>query len=544
MSTDLRHQRLLLRSAFALAALVYLGMIVLPTHLLVGICVADDAFYYQTIARNIASGLGSTFDGKNPTNGYHPLFMAVQIVLWKLAPAPLGTVPLRCGLALLALASLGTGWLVFDLVRRRLGRAAATVTALLWLGNPFVLLTTHAGVEAPLATCALAACLWWWNLRCADAPTTARPWVVLGILLGVAGLARTDSLLAGGVLLGFALSRQWRMHGWRSSARAFTATALPALSLVLPWLLWCWLRFGHLVQDSGRALSGYTWQAVWAAPDTGTKVLLLALGLVSVATGVARIAGGNGIITVLGLGTLLLVLAARRRRLTAAEPAAGASPLLAPFLLAAATIVLFYGLVFRFHQPWYLLTVWLALAVLGGHVQAHLVELASAADQAVGRPSWWRGGQRVLAALGLPALAMAIYVPTAVHELRTGVYPWQQTYLELGHRLRMGMPGRLGSFNAGIYGFFSNAPVVNLDGVVNGRAALAMRERRLLGYLREERVQFVLDHESTLRDRARWAEPELMQALVPLASFPNASNGGPIVLWRVRGARTLAGDGE
>ena len=37
----------------------------------------DDAFYYFGIARNVAHGHGSTFDGINPTNGYHPLWMLI-----------------------------------------------------------------------------------------------------------------------------------------------------------------------------------------------------------------------------------------------------------------------------------------------------------------------------------------------------------------------------------------------------------------------------------------------------------------------------------
>jgi len=34
----------------------------------------DDAFFYLKTAANFATGLGSTFDGINPTNGYHPLW--------------------------------------------------------------------------------------------------------------------------------------------------------------------------------------------------------------------------------------------------------------------------------------------------------------------------------------------------------------------------------------------------------------------------------------------------------------------------------------
>ena len=41
--------------------------------------VPDDAFYYLTVARNIAAGAGSTFDGVYFTNGYHPLWMLLLI---------------------------------------------------------------------------------------------------------------------------------------------------------------------------------------------------------------------------------------------------------------------------------------------------------------------------------------------------------------------------------------------------------------------------------------------------------------------------------
>ena len=40
----------------------------------------DDAFYYFGIARNIVAGHGSTFDGINATNGYHPLWMGICLI--------------------------------------------------------------------------------------------------------------------------------------------------------------------------------------------------------------------------------------------------------------------------------------------------------------------------------------------------------------------------------------------------------------------------------------------------------------------------------
>src|SRR3989344_1607797 len=47
----------------------------------------DDAFYYFQIGRNIAGGAGSTFDGMNATNGYHPLCMLVVTTFYSLFPS-------------------------------------------------------------------------------------------------------------------------------------------------------------------------------------------------------------------------------------------------------------------------------------------------------------------------------------------------------------------------------------------------------------------------------------------------------------------------
>lgn len=42
----------------------------------------DDSFFYVKTASNFVKGLGSTFDGINPTNGYHPLYFILLSVLF------------------------------------------------------------------------------------------------------------------------------------------------------------------------------------------------------------------------------------------------------------------------------------------------------------------------------------------------------------------------------------------------------------------------------------------------------------------------------
>ena len=48
--------------------------------------IVDDAFYYFKTASNIAKGLGPTFDGEHLTNGYHPLWMGLSVLIYNFIP--------------------------------------------------------------------------------------------------------------------------------------------------------------------------------------------------------------------------------------------------------------------------------------------------------------------------------------------------------------------------------------------------------------------------------------------------------------------------
>ncbi len=72
--------------AFALSMLLQLALNV-PRGLGALLLVQDDFFYYDKIAVSILHGHGSTFNGLVPTNGYHPLWMVVVVILNLILPA-------------------------------------------------------------------------------------------------------------------------------------------------------------------------------------------------------------------------------------------------------------------------------------------------------------------------------------------------------------------------------------------------------------------------------------------------------------------------
>jgi hypothetical protein len=111
----------------------------------------DDAYYYFKVAQNITEGRGSTFDGINPTNGYHPLWMIVSIPIFALARFDL-ILPLRVLLMVIAGFQAATAVLIHRLVKDNLSHAVAILAASFWAFNFYIHLNVYEyGLETPLA---------------------------------------------------------------------------------------------------------------------------------------------------------------------------------------------------------------------------------------------------------------------------------------------------------------------------------------------------------------------------------------------------------
>jgi hypothetical protein len=91
----------------------------------------DDAYYYFKVAQNISEGHGSTFDGINRTNGYHPLWMLVCIPVFALARFDL-ILPLRVLLLVMSGLSVATAILLYRLIGRIFAPAIGAIAALFW----------------------------------------------------------------------------------------------------------------------------------------------------------------------------------------------------------------------------------------------------------------------------------------------------------------------------------------------------------------------------------------------------------------------------
>ena len=155
----------------------------------------DDAYYYFKVAQNITLGLGSTFDGINLTNGYHPLWMLICIPIFALARFDL-ILPLRILLMVIAVLNAATAVLIYRLVKNNLSHAVAIVAASFWAFNIYIHhIIYEPGLETPLAAFAIVLFIYKLSQFEKDwrvIPVATRQIVTLGGIATIVMLSRLD----------------------------------------------------------------------------------------------------------------------------------------------------------------------------------------------------------------------------------------------------------------------------------------------------------------------------------------------------------------
>jgi hypothetical protein len=162
-----------------------------------------------------------------------------------------------------------------------------------------------------------------------------------------------------------------------------------------------------------------------------------------------------------------------------------------PILIIFPTIVfLFYAAYFWHHQIWYFLSIILFLIIL-------LCMLASVIANSIGK----NAAQKLVYTLFIITLTIfAIRFAVLYDE---GINPWQidmyKGALELKEYTNKNDTGA--AFNAGIYGYYGDRTIINLDGVVNNDIVVSRKLGiPLITYLNKNNVTFIIDYPCTLGD--------------------------------------------
>lgn len=163
----------------------------------------DDAYYYFKVAQNISAGHGSTFDGINQTNGYHPLWMLVCIPIFALARFDL-ILPLRILLVVMGGLSAATAVLFYRLIGKVFTPAIGAMAALYWAFSYDVLVRIYQpGLETGIAVFFVLLLVYknhefetaWRNHRVSN-----KQLLTLGFIAMLTVLSRLDLIFLAGML--------------------------------------------------------------------------------------------------------------------------------------------------------------------------------------------------------------------------------------------------------------------------------------------------------------------------------------------------------
>jgi hypothetical protein len=430
----------------------------------------DDAFYYYQVARNIVAGLGPTFDGVHPTNGFHPLWLLVLMPIFALLPGDLSPLRVVAGLetVLVALALVA----LFRTLRERLTIIEAMLIPMLLLALPGSRSILASGLESALLLWALILA-WKHYLHVAGSrlPGAGRS-LALGGWCAVAFLARPEAgLLVPAVLLlaGHRLSR---------SVASFSAFCLPPAITAIAYISWNRLMFGTWLPISGMTKSyqaASASPAIWLGrlidfPWLGREIILRARGAPSLLLLPVpdRVAG------IVLLGLFIGALWRWRTALAASVRRARVALL----LVVSGGMVVADLLVVGYLPVWYQGPILLSTACLLGMLGMR--------------------SRRLACGMLLVGLCCVLgRVPATAWMLRDATRYQAASRIRAAEWIRKNTrpSARIGSWNAGMLGYFSHRTVINLDGLANDISYYrwVTRGRRLEEYLIDERVSYLAD---------------------------------------------------
>ena len=262
--------------SFVIAATLLLAI---PFHVRPANFIVDDGFFYPQIARFIAHGQGSTFNGWMPTDGYHPLWMIVCVLAAKITSQSTALLQILGGVGdLLILFSLIV-LVKFAEVDRKRGVFAGVILLLFMsmvLAN-WRLLETDLALALQIATLAVVVPIF---------PTVQARlgrWrnVALGTLLGLVMLSRLDLVFFAATVLSYQLFSRRESVSASSRIRSTFVQGLIATILVLPYFVWNYRSFHHLEPVSGAIKS--TFPHINRHPGLSAIVFLIPVGFLLVA---------------------------------------------------------------------------------------------------------------------------------------------------------------------------------------------------------------------------------------------------------------------
>ncbi len=475
----LRHRYLpstsLQYGAFALALFVLVSFSFMPHSVQIRYQ-DDDAYYYFLTAYHLAQGHGPTFDGITTTTGFHPLYALLLTGIQMVFPVNKEWLP-TCANLLNTCAIFFTAYALYHAAKRLWNQTAARWAAFLWIINPHALILVYTGMEGSIYAAALGLFLLNGSRLFTTAASSSRllfPTVLAGCSASLCILSRTDSMILVILIIPLFL--------WLPAQSVLNRFALMALYVVLaflPYVLW--------------AVYCNAWTGDWIQGSAEMKTILRQWHTEH-------------------LGALGSVLYTFQLFLQWCFKSLIKTPMLKYLLLS----LIVFGLWKRVRLPFkmtashlYVHTLWLFLVLLGLAYAMHLNKMwtwyytpslliltliSSGILQTLIRSEPVSIFKRYLPYILIFTLLESYAYLTlksitgrnARHPIKLHVTEWINDHLPAD--------AVIGSWNAGIFAWNTESPVINLDGLINNDVpTLYQANGSICQYILDKKIDYIVE---------------------------------------------------
>ena len=469
----------------------YFSAVFLPIEKILSYFVIDDAFYYFKIASNIAKGLEPTFDGEYFTNGYHPFWMGLLVLIYYFIPADkILAVKVILGLSVILyfLTSLLIWKIISFFVKNEITQYILVGAYAL---NPWNLTFYLNGLETPLSLLFFS----WLILICLEifsGQDSGKNFILAGIISGLLILVRLDyGLFAAFTFLAIIWKRglDWKNLTW---------FCLPAALLAGPWFLYNKIYFGSFFPTSGLSYTLINHRLFFYKSRSLAKIILwsiynfggsLAFSLQTIGLPMlhyaieAWVRSAAWLLLLAGFLASPVIYLWKRRGLGFLKSAGWVT--FAIFLFGFLASVFVHGAIRWSGRPWYF-SVFPIIAIL------FAVLLLSE------EPIYFYQKRISVFFLIFYLISYGFYAKDIFFQQANQVDMYR---MAVWVRDNLPEDARIASFNSGIVGYFSDRFVLNSDGLVNQQAYEAMKENRLWEFFQKSKIDYIIDYEIALTYR-------------------------------------------
>ncbi len=474
--------------------------------------IADDAFYYYQVARNIVTGNGPSFDGFSPTNGWHPLYMLTSIAVQALA-GPGTDLAVRAQFFVNAIIYAMAGVILAKLLCKVIGHIAGVILLILWFSDGRLVAAALSGLEMPLVLITFS--MFFYFIIIEFKSDVIKHWFFVSLLTTLAILSRLDiGLVVLPIVVWFAIIAVIDPQANLKQKRArLAALLIPFFTIFAAYMAFNMRIFGLALPISG--IVKRIWAVAWfngiKDPYWHYGLYQFKMHFVEIVLPVAMLRSVQTFSQLIlymsmALGIAFMIWSRRLSwSVTNLKFDQSRVVLVIMALLGITMHMLYYSFFQLDTREWY----WgpeYVLIYLGWSMGIGAISMASNRGLQLFR----RGRVAVIGLWLTIALSTVAWIAPFLtlsqmaESAKVSYNAWDGFYYEAAMWMRNVLPqgAKAGAWDAGYIGYFSGLHVINLDGMANSADFLpyinythnltADRDHQIGQYIRDKQIRYVV----------------------------------------------------